>query len=125
MKKLVKFMVIGALCAGCSTFDRTAFNVTKTAVTLTDAGMVAYSQFYRVAWNNPELYNTTTNVLAEQRRIVSGFAYNVGISAELAETLRRSYKTNSAIRPELEVVLLTVGGNASNIVWVINQNLKP
>ncbi len=117
--------VLLLVLVGCGTVDRTAFNATRTAVTLTDAGMSAYGDYYKAAWNNPDVYHTTTNRLAEQRRALSAAANNVGISAELAETLRRSYRTNAAVKPQLVAALDVLGANASNIVWTVNSILKP
>lgn len=117
-------LLVGLL-TGCGTVDRTAFNATKAAVTLVDAGMTAHGAYYRAAWNNPESYHTTTNALMDQRKKLSALAYSVGISAELAETLRRSYRTNAAVKPQLLATLDTLGANASNVVWTVNTILKP
>lgn len=125
MKKILICLIVTGLCAGCGSLDRTAFNTTRTAVALADAGMTAYGSYYRSAWNNPEIYRTTTNRLAEQRKVLSALSYNVGISAELAETLRRAYRTNTAVKPQLVGALDTLGQNASNIVWTVNTVLKP
>jgi hypothetical protein len=125
--KLPFCLLLSAFClllAGCGTLDRTAFNATKTAVTIADAGMTTHATYYRAAWNDPAAFHTTTNALTAQRQTLSVLSYQIGLSAELAESLRRAYRTNAALKPHLLATLQTLGDHASNIVWTVNSLTK-
>jgi hypothetical protein len=78
--------------------------------------MHGYAAYWNQAIQNPAAYNRTTNGLVAERATVENDSIQIGASIALVESLRESYQTNSAVKPQLQAAVTSLAQNAGNIV---------
>jgi hypothetical protein len=104
------------LGSGCANVNQNAFTAELAAASTSDAAMRGYAAYWNQAIQNPAAYNRTTNGLVAERATVENDSIQIGASIALVESLRESYQTNSAVKPQLQAAVTSLAQNAGNIV---------
>ena len=98
-----------AFAAGCSTISNNTFAAEYSAAAAVDASMKGYAAYWDAAIQHPAQYNRTSAGLYDERHQVEDYAKTVGNTIAQAESLRRSFVTNSAVEPTLKAAEDTMG----------------
>jgi len=115
---LLPALLFGSGCAGVS---QNAFTSELAAASTADAAMRGYAAYWNQAAKNPAAFHRTTNELATERATVENASIKIGASIELVESLRGSYATNAAVKPQLQAALVSLGENTGNIIGYVNS----
>ena len=117
LKLLLALALPALLLTGCKTdLNHVAFKTEYAAAASCDAAMTGYAAYWKKAIQSPTNFNRTTAGLNDERKKISDDSIKIGGAIELAEKLRVSYATNSAVKPQLESALTSLSVNAAGIV---------
>lgn len=108
MKKIIAALAVIVL-SGCASFDTNVWRTEQTAVNL---AYTAYQGWKEALVTQPITPQASNDVKQARLR----FAATVGT----VDALRAAYATNSAVKPQIEAILITVNSEASNLVWIVN-----
>ena len=111
MKRLVLLipMLVVGCCIGCSMFTTNIFRTQQTSENLVYTGYIGYTQYLTSHTINPQL-----QIQIKDARL------KFAATDKTIDSLRLSYETNSALKPQIEATIATLQDQASNIVWLIH-----
>src|SRR6266702_1690506 len=113
MKNIKKLALLTSLvvvvCCACAVFSTNIFRTQQTSENLVYTAYIGYTNYLTTHTINPQLQ-------AQIKDIRLKFA----ATDKTIDTLRLSYETNSALKPQIEATITTLQDQASNIVWLIH-----
>lgn len=127
MKKILPALTVAIAAAsllvqiiGCGSAVNSAKNARNTAVGIAYGGYVGWTNYYVLSTNQITLTPDKLESLNNAERSVKSARLHFSATVGVADSLIAAYETNSAIEPQLTAVLNSLGGEASNILWLIN-----
>jgi hypothetical protein len=119
-KSLAALALIGLTITACTSFDTHVFRTEQTATALAYTGYTTWTNHYITATNSPTITPERRSKLDQQQRDIKAARLRFAASIRTVDTLRESYKTNSAVKGPLLGALATALDNSSNVVWLAN-----
>jgi len=109
--------VASLLLTGCAgSLNKKAFDAEMTAATTAHVAMTGYGAYWDKAWGTPAAFNRTSQDLIAERQKVSAVSVKIGTGIEIVEGFRRSYETNSAVKPQLTAAITSLADNTGQLV---------
>ena len=109
--KLIIPVLAVLFLTACTSFTTHVFRVEQVAVSGAYTAYVGWTNYLAVA--SPPVTPQASNAVKQAR-------LQFAASVATLDSFRRTYETNTAVRPQLEAILDTVASQSSNVVWLIN-----
>lgn len=127
MKKMLPAISVAIAAAslllqmlGCTGAVNSAKNARNTAIGIAYGGYMGWTNYYVLSTNQANITPERRAALDNAERMVKSDRLHFSATVGVADSLIAAYETNSAVEPQLTAVLNSLGGEASNILWLIN-----
>lgn len=111
MKKLIPLIAL-ALLIGCADFQTNLFRTEQASVDVAFASYVGWTNYLSTATVTPQLLERSNHVRTARLEFAA--------TVSTLDNIREEYRTNSAVRPQLDATLLSLSDQKSNLVWLVN-----
>lgn len=111
MKNLIPIIAL-AFLVGCADFQTNVFRTEQASVDIAFTAYVGWTNYLSTATVTPHLLQASNDVRTARLQF--------GATVSTLDSIAQEYRTNSAVRPQLDATLLTLSDQKSNLVWLVN-----
>lgn len=118
---LIPFLIVlPVLFIGCQSFYNAAKTSRATAVDLAYGGYEFWTNYYCLKTNQANISAQELQSLEAARSQLKETRLRFAASVNTLDSWLEAYKTNSAVKPQVQAILDSTLNTASNFVWLVN-----